>query len=109
MTYPHVLGIDLAQSQDYTALSLLEESLWVPENWHLRLNLPAGWVSPTACTNWQLAELLKLAMAGARPPEPPLSIRYLERLQGVPYPAIVERVVSLLDTPPLRRGATMLV
>ncbi len=73
------LGLDLGQAQDYTALAILER--------HDATPTPH---TPTA------APVV-------------FQCRYLERVQlGTPYPAIVERVQTLLSTPALR-GHTRLV
>jgi hypothetical protein len=34
--YNFYLGVDLGQARDYTAIALLEESAWVPEEWRFR-------------------------------------------------------------------------
>jgi len=45
MPFSYYIGLDLGQSQDYTALALLEEPVWVPTEemkapgWVWRLNI----------------------------------------------------------------------
>src|SRR5687768_7180462 len=104
MTWPFVIGLDLATEVDFTAVCVVEEGLYCHESESLSLNVAPGWVSPAqpGLTAWQLGRLVDLAMKRARPPDPPLMLRHLERMQGISYPAIVERVETLMRTPPLR-------
>src|SRR5688572_25297881 len=112
MTFCWYVGADLGQARDYTALAVIEESLWVPNDevrW--QLSLPAtGWVSPSALVPGQVEELRSLGYWEGRPEEPPLVVNHLERLPlGTSYPAVVARVSTLLATPPLRADLTALV
>lgn len=111
MTWPWVLSVDLATEQDWTCISVLEEALYATEDESRKLNLPAGWVSPSRAglTDWQLQQLISLAVHRVRPPDPPLQLKHLERFQDVRYPQIVQRVAALMQRPPLRRGAVKLV
>jgi hypothetical protein len=73
-----IAGLDLGQSQDFTALAILERLDGALQN-------------------------------GKRQPAA-YHLRHLERPRlGTPYPAIVARVKVLLDTPPLRGNATLVV
>src|SRR5215216_2893109 len=99
MTYTHYLGVDLGQARDYTAVAVVEESLWVPSEevrWHL--SLPAvGWVSPSSLVPGQVEQLRSLGYWEGRPEEPPLVVNHLERLPlGTSYPDVVARVGTLL-------------
>ena len=111
--YPHTLGVDLGQSADYTALCILEEAYWLTEDqaWQLALD-SHGWVFASRMVPGQVdsAWSLNLHEYGRRPPNAPLALRHLERVElGTSYPAIVERIGELLATPPIRLAATPLV
>ncbi len=88
----YYLGLDLGQSQDYTALCILEEPLWQR----------GGWTSPAGMTNtgWRMA--MGEVESRGRPPNPPLFVRHLERFRlGTKYTKIVARIKDLIATPPL--------
>jgi hypothetical protein len=94
----YVVGLDLGQAQDYTALAVLERSRWVPESlvsygvMGRVETIPAGPTSffPTAS-------------------ERRYAVRHLERFPlGTSYPAIVDRVVALFAQAPLT-GSTLAV
>jgi hypothetical protein len=98
VTFTHYLGCDLGQARDYTALAVVEEALWVPNDevrwqWHL----PAvGWVSPVGLVPDQVEKLRGLNFYAGRPEEPPLTVNWLERLPlGTSYPDAVARVGAL--------------
>jgi hypothetical protein len=80
-----ILGVDLGQSQDYTALCVLE-----------KLTIPTE--------EWDVATLQQKTATV-------LHVRYLERPPlGNPYPAIVERVKTLLQQlPSVPTPATLVV
>lgn len=108
----YYVGLDLGQKQDYTALAVLEEGLWVPdEETRAALNLPAvGWLSPAAVTPNQREQVRSLNYLYGRPAQPPLKLRHLERFAlGTAYPAIVRRVTTMMHTPPLRGDAVLVV
>jgi hypothetical protein len=87
--FNYYIGLDLGQSSDYTALSLVEEPVWVSP--------PGEWRSPSAFVPRTAERLLAENFHLGRPPNPPLAVRHLERLDlGTPYPRIVERVGALL-------------
>lgn len=102
MLYHFYLGLDLGQSKDYTALCVLEEPLWTGE---------AGeWRSPAEMMFDEAEYVLSLNHSQGRPPDPPLSVRRLERFAlGTRYPAIAERVTALLSSAPLRGKRTALL
>ena len=115
MPFSYYVGLDLGQSQDYTALSLIEEPVWIPQTelespgwvWRLNINLAVkegGWVSPSSLSHWQLEQVLSINYHRGRPPDPPLFLRHLERFDlGTRYP-VVERVRTLLSSHPLRNN-----
>src|SRR5438270_1196568 len=79
MTYNFHLGLDLGQSRDYTALSLIEEPLWVDPAFSHRVPLlseQAGWISPAELTPEQANRALALAYHHGQPPHPTLSVRH---------------------------------
>jgi hypothetical protein len=117
MPFSYYVGLDLGQSQDYTALAVVEEPVWVPSDaletmgWAWRLNIgEAGWVSPTSLSQWQLEEALSVNYHYGRPPDPALSLRHLERFElGTRYPDVIARVRSLLSSSALRNKRVALL
>lgn len=113
MSYSYYLGLDLGQSSDYSALSILEEPVWLPGG--LRMaglsGLAVGWVSPAELGPEELDALRALERRDGRPHRVPLSVRHLERFDlGTPYPKVVERVAGLLGSPVIvDKGAVLLV
>ena len=92
--FVYYLGLDLGGAAEYSALAIVEESVWAD---------PSGWASPSDLSPDYLDHILKLARQRGRPPNPPLSVRHLERFElgtsGTSYPRIVERVGELIHTP----------
>ena len=111
MTHTHFVGLDVGQSQDPTAIAVVEVAVWLSEAWAFELAAPAsGWVWPGDLVPAQVDQARSLNQHRGRPPDPPLAVRHLERLPlGTPYPAVVERVQRLLATPPLRPETTVLI
>lgn len=124
--FSYYVGLDLGQSKDHTALSVIEEPVWVPgesldREWRPHINSEPfgneageGWVSPSELTPWQTEQALALLWRRGRPHAPgppPLSVRHLERFPlGTRYPVVVEKVGQLLSREPLRsRRAVLLV
>lgn len=117
LTVPHacyVVGLDLGQRRDYTALAVLEvqvfiasalrEQLYRTHNWELA----TGWQAPSALPH----DAVALALHDTRnrwPGRPPLALRHLERWRDVPYPEQIARVLQLLGTPPLSTLGAFLV
>ena len=75
MTDPlsYYLGLDLGQSQDYTAISIVEEPVWVGPASERRLVVPRGeWVSPAGLDPYFYWEACEDVEEHGRPPNPPL-------------------------------------
>jgi hypothetical protein len=58
MSFSYYVGLDLGQSQDYTALTVLEEPVWIPTDalqtgdWAWQMNIGEGsWVSPSSLSH----------------------------------------------------------
>jgi hypothetical protein len=115
--FDYLVGLDLGQSFDYTALSVCEQPLWVPsevpEDPNLALLWPPehrGWVSLLDLLPAQRDYFLSLNYrAHRRPARPPLFVRHLERIRHRPYTEIVQRVADLLARPPLVGARTALL
>jgi hypothetical protein len=112
--YPeYFLGIDLGQRADHSAVAVLEEAVWVEDDWGWEFNIPnertgeerkllTGWVSPDVMTHHQLLTAKRLNLTCGRPPNPPLRVRFIKRypLQS-PYHDVVDDIRSMLRRPPL--------
>jgi hypothetical protein len=104
-----VLGLDLGQSVDYSALAVLEEPCWIggeemASRYFVR-DGAYGWVAPDRLAPSML-EAARWANAredrafGGRPPRPPLPLVRLHRWDlGTSYPRIVRDVGALLAAP----------
>lgn len=111
MTYIHYLGVDLGQSQDYSALALIQEPVWLDTQaaWSMGQQ-EGGWCWPASLTASQIEQARSSNYWAGRPANPPLAVPHLERIPlGTSYPAIVERVAQVLATPPLHPATTALV
>lgn len=121
MTYSYHCGVDLGQARDYTAIAILEEHCYIHpilthdrrlacEEVGLQGEIKAGWISPADVDPYVLPALLEFNREIGRPPNPPLELRYLDRLPlGTSYPAVSEYVGELLATPPLSETPTALI
>ena len=91
-----ILGLDLGQASDYTAIAILE-----------RFD-PAADAPATQRYRWPSGEAIaEKPKADARPF---YHLRHLERPQlGTPYPAIVSRVAEVMDAVPLRGRCHLVV
>jgi len=120
----YFVGLDLGKRQDFTALAIIEEPLWVADRnaaqrafaspgYHTTEEidaLPRGWVKPDTLTVEARIALRRENHRHGRPAQPPLSVRHLERLPlGTSYPTIVQRVAALLASPPLMGDAVLIV
>ena len=111
----YYVGLDLGQSQDYTALAVLETQLWTgplvdwadfgvffPEGVE-----PGGWVSPSAVGPLCAERILAVNAAyrvGPLSSDAPVFVRHLERFElGTKYTEIVRAVRRLLSREPFRR------
>ena len=81
MPFSYYVGLDLGQSQDYTALTVVEEPVWVPtdalrpQGWAWQLNIgESGWVPPSSLSEWQLEQALSVNYHYGRPPEVSLKL-----------------------------------
>ncbi len=120
----YFVGLDLGKRQDYSALCVVEEPLWVADRnaafrafgspgWNTAAEidaLPRGWQAPDTLSVEARIALRRENWRHGRPAQPPLSVRHLERLAlGTSYPTIVQRVAALLASPPLRGDAVLIV
>lgn len=107
MTVRYLTGLDLGQSQDYTALAVLEQTNTVNER-------PLGPPAPKdpAQQIWEEATADLRPVRTMYPPPPAMhryAVRHLERLRlGVSYTDVCERVEKLFAAPPLQ-GSTLVV
>jgi hypothetical protein len=84
----YILGVDLGQRQDYTALCVLERT-----GYNTGKSVADGWPAPL---NWDDRPPLPTPMCAVT--ENHYAARHLERLPlGTPYPAQVARVKALHD------------
>jgi hypothetical protein len=113
-TLDFVVGVDLGQAVDFTAVSILEIPLWIPneeECFRYRARR-AGWTSPDRLDLGHVVALRQRYEAdrrtGAAPSGMPLVLRHLDRWRGVSYVEIVRRLAALMDAPAFR-GRSVLV
>jgi hypothetical protein len=108
--YLYYLGLDLGQAHDYSALSIIEEQLYISSTWandvlyaqDFERGVSPGWVSPASVTPYQAGLALRLSQQIGRPAEPPLAVRHLERFElGTKYTEVVQRVAALVRSDPL--------
>lgn len=118
MMYCYYVGLDLGSRADYTALSVIEEPVFVSEDavypgvgWGWRYGVGgAGWHSPADISAHAVEAALEANRIEGRPPGVELSVRHLERLPlGTPYPQVVSRVGTLMGMEPLRSRPTALI
>lgn len=106
------LGLDLGQSADYTALCVLEEPVWIPDE-ETRFAFGAaavGWNLPTSMNPGLVRLARESEQRRGQPERPTLAARHLERFPlGTSYPTIVGRVVAMLTRGPLSLHPTALV
>jgi hypothetical protein len=123
--YDAYLSADLGRQHDYTAICLGEEARWIgepPEPGPFATGTQlaeltywqgieqSGWVAPSALSPRQREFFRSRNYSGHRPGRPPLLIRHLERVRGVPYPQVVAQIAALLARPPLSEmSATVLL
>jgi hypothetical protein len=116
--YLYFLGLDLGQAQDYSALAIVEEQLYIGEAWANEVlyqedydkGISPGWVSPAALTAYRVGEALALSHQYGRPAELPLAVRHLERFElGTKYTDVVDRVAALVRSDSLRHMPAVLL
>jgi hypothetical protein len=116
--YLYYLGLDLGQAQDYSALAIIEEQIYIGEAWANEVlyqedydkGLSAGWISPAALTAYRAGLALRLSENYGRPAEVPLAVRHLERFElGTKYTDVVDRVAALVRSDPLRHMPAILL
>jgi hypothetical protein len=116
--YLYYLGLDLGQARDYSALSIIEEQVFIAEAWanevlyaqDLERGVSPGWVSPASVTPYQAGLALRLSQRFGRPAEVPLAVRHLQRFElGTKYTDVVQRVAALVRSVPLRGMPAMLL
>jgi hypothetical protein len=116
--YLYYLGLDLGQAQDYSALAIIEEQLYVGEGWAYDVlhqqdydkGLSAGWISPSALSAYRAGQALRLSHEYGRPAEAPLAVRHLQRFElGTKYTDVVDRVAALIRSAPLRHMPAVLL
>jgi len=99
--YSFLLGLDLGQAADYSALTVVELPIWRPDT--------AQWVSPSELDARRVAEFIHAQ--GELPQETPLNVRHLDRYPlNMSYPEIVRHVSGLMQSGALRdKGLALLV
>ncbi len=115
--YSYYVGVDLGQRQDYTAVAVIEEPVFVDgraiesPGWAWLCGIEeTGWISPASLHDAALKKARVDNYHKGRPAGVPLSLRHLERLPlDTPYPRQVERVKTMLSTPPLAGRPSALV
>src|SRR5215213_8984231 len=93
----YIVGCDLGQMQDYSAVCVLAVPVWIPPNgpsWDTRAmwsdSSMRGWVSPLKLEPGRLQYFRQHNIDYGRPPHPPLDIVHLERFErGTKYPIVV--------------------
>jgi hypothetical protein len=113
LMHSYYLGLDLGQRADPTALAVIEEPQWIPEDdpvWVRTVGnqseLRSGWVSPADITTYD-AKRVRRAVG---PERPVLALKHLHRYPlGTSYPDIVQHVAELLSRPPLLGRTVLLV
>ena len=111
----YYVGLDLGQTQDYTALAVLEQQLWTgPEVDWADFGVffpegvePGGWVSPSVVGPLYAERILSVNARYFKGPlaaDSPLFLRHLMRYPlGTKYGEIVASVRNLLTREPFRR------
>ena len=127
--YPsYYVGVDLGRVVDHTAIVILEEGVWVRdegarETFGIAVpiaggaDVPSGsggagvgWLPPAALVPQQLAHARQENWQRGRPLDPPLAVRWLERIPlGTPYHQVIARVAALRSAEPLVSRPTALL
>jgi hypothetical protein len=118
--YHYFVGIDLGKAQDYTALAVIEEPLWLGSEvaweaynvfWPDSIDsFAGGWVSPSLLSPRYAHNALSVNYNYGRPAHPPLHLRHLERFElGTKYTTVVDSVAARVRSEPLRRMPAVLL
>ena len=88
--YPsYTVGLDLGQSQDYSALAIIEEPCYIRDD-DARFEVNAdrvGWISPATLCSGSDPDRATDCLQRGRPERPPLHLRHLHRYPlGTKYP-----------------------
>jgi len=97
----YYVGVDLGQTNDSTAIAVVEEPVYVHriDGW---VPYAPGWHAPDALPPHALEAAWLSMLRHGRPHAPMLSARHLERLPlGTNYVDVVARIKTLLATSPL--------
>lgn len=108
----YYIGVDLGQTNDSTAIAVVEEPVYIPPQADRELGLlyGTGWHAPDALVPGMLDQAWRAMLRYGRPHAPLLSVRHLERLPlGTNYVDVVARIKTLLATPPLADRRTCLL
>jgi hypothetical protein len=109
----YYIGLDIGQMQDYTAIAVIEEPVWIGADdafWEQVTTKQQGWVSPDRLRPEQTLKARALACKHGQPHRPELHVRHLERYElNTPYPVMVERIRTLMNRPPLAGRSALIV
>jgi hypothetical protein len=106
----YYVGVDLGELQDYTAVAVLEEALYIADNidfesWGVAVPeelQDSGWVPPSSLSPKAASGVAQVNIRLGRPPDPPLYLRHLERYPlGTRYPEVRRQLRTLLRAHPL--------
>jgi hypothetical protein len=103
----NIIGLDLGQASDPSALVFLERPVWAtPEAVERFLAPRTGWCSPAELTSYQLGRIVDTQALEL----PVLSLRGLKRYElGTRYPVIVEDVARLIAAQPHRAQTALVI
>jgi len=108
----YTVGLDLGQSNDFTALTVLEMQIHASaallDAHPFGKGITAGWNSPAGLLRSQL-EYVFLEDQSPWLAKPPVHLRHLERMRGRSYPEMVNDIAALLKQPPLSTHGYSLV
>jgi len=116
--YIYYLGLDLGQAQDYSALTILEEQIYIGSAWADRVlyqqdyegGVTPGWVSPSDLSPYTLAQAYDFSMQYGRPAEVPLAVRHLQRFPlGTKYGNVVSAVAKVIRSEAMRHVPAVLL
>jgi len=99
--FSFLLGLDLGQAADYSALTVVELPIWRPA--------AAKWVSPSELDARRVGEYIH--SQGELPQETPLNVRTLHRYRlGTPYTDVVRHVAGVMQSGTIRdKGVALII